>query len=271
MRHVFLLIGLMACDDAAAPSRVDVTASDADGRSPEVDDTTGVSPLCPVPCSDFDGPCMRGVCTIVGCRQQRLTGQQCDDGRACTTGDRCVHGMCAGDASACEPGITCGEVTCPGEDARCDDEGHCTRCSLAIENADCEPPTYPRLTCPNMPAGMRVRAELRGAVRDTGSIFTNNLGLSWAEASWGDAATGWCTEFPSFTLGLPDQCGTSLNQRRRDWDPTLERERLVFTAETVGALVAARPFDANPLTNTFGPLCEAMDLGGAILSIEVVP
>lgn len=51
---------------------------------------------------DDGNPCTDDACTpAVGCVHDPATGGSCDDGRACSTGDTCEHGLCRGDASAC--------------------------------------------------------------------------------------------------------------------------------------------------------------------------
>jgi hypothetical protein len=210
---------------------------------------------------------MRGLCGDFGCYQERISGLACDDGLACTTGDRCELGMCRGEVSTCDPGVACGEVFCPGADALCV-EGHCVRCSTTLVDADCESPRFPRLTCPNMPAGVRVVARLGGNVPTTGPIVLAHLGLSWADASWGDSASGWCEVTTRDVDGLPVGCGVRFDNELTGFEPGLEHARLMFVGATVGAFVSTSVLEPHPL---HGPVCDRIRLGGAVLSIEVEP
>jgi hypothetical protein len=58
----------------------------------------------PVSCAQFDTPCSVGRCDVAagGCVvEHRPDGARCDDRDACTVGDACTEGLCAGAARDC--------------------------------------------------------------------------------------------------------------------------------------------------------------------------
>jgi hypothetical protein len=270
LRNLFVSFGVVACTDSSPqrdaglrdlPSREDVEVL----VEPPLPD--GVSEVCPTGCAALDGPCMRGVCTTFGCKQERLTGPTCDDGLDCTSDDRCELGMCRGGVSTCQPGVACGEVFCPGADAKCV-EGHCTYCSKVLTDADCDGERYPRLVCPNMPAGVTVVARLGGRVPTTGWVDHFRLALSWGEASPGRIGTPWCEVSEDHMHGWPDGCGMVIDSETRNFEPRLWLRRLNFVVGEVAVLVS-QAAGANPKAD--GPLCDAILLGSAVLSIQVEP
>jgi hypothetical protein len=267
MKHVWVMLALVACGENTRTDDVGTEVEvSPDAFAPEVcnDPTCEEQVRCPGGCAKLDGPCMRGVCGALGCAQIPLSGQQCDDGRDCTDDDRCALGMCVGDTSRCEGGVACGEVFCPGADAVCVD-GHCERCSMALEDSDCEPPVYPRLVCPNMPAGERVVARLGGRIRDTGPVYYPEFALSWTDSTWGDTASGWCDIYASW----PPGCDQSMGTGDVNWPPGLSLQRLTFSDEAIGAYVVVRTMSATPLPELHNALCDGPRIAGAVLSIEV--
>lgn len=247
-------------------ARDDSTAVE-DGRGDLVEEPD-VEALCPGGCTAYDGPCMRGVCGAFGCKQVRINGLACDDGLVCTSDDRCELGMCRGETSTCAPGVACGDVYCPGEGARCQD-GHCVACAMVLEDRDCESPRYPRLSCPNMPAGRRVVARLSGRVPTTGFAYYVRIGLNWADSTWGEPATGFCqVTSDDDEDGWPFACGMRFSGEYVGLEPRLRLERLTFVDGPVAAYVAV---SQRYLHSDEGPVCDGIRLGGAVLSIEVEP
>ncbi|MBM4395167.1 MAG: putative metal-binding motif-containing protein [Deltaproteobacteria bacterium] len=97
-------------------------------------DQGACTPGAAIDCNDSN-PCTQETCIAgVGCRYENLSAP-CDDGDACTTGDRCVDGLCTATAGrdcgdgdpctddGCEPLIGC--VKTPNA-APCDDGDPCT-------------------------------------------------------------------------------------------------------------------------------------------------
>jgi MYXO-CTERM domain-containing protein len=111
--------------------------------------------VCP-DCSDGN-PCTTDTCEGGACQHEYNTAL-CDDGSACTTGDRCSQGVCSGtpvtcddrnpcttdscdaqtgcqfvpnslqcdDGNACTTGDRCSEGACSGTERSCDDGNPCT-------------------------------------------------------------------------------------------------------------------------------------------------
>src|SRR5579862_4508672 len=93
-------------------------------------DCTGVvtpTSVCQTPA------CSSGSCTLVA-----SSATTCDDGNACTYGDKCSAGTCAGTAITCTDSTTdpCHHLTCNGTatcasspltGAACDDHNSCTK------------------------------------------------------------------------------------------------------------------------------------------------
>lgn len=264
-------LALSACAGERSGSESDMAISDTTGFEDTTNDVVpspdegDVEALCPGGCSAFDGPCMRGLCGAFGCQQIRLDGLACDDGLACTSGDRCARGMCVGETSTCGPGVVCGDVFCPGEGARCV-EGHCEACDLLLVDADCESPRYPYLRCPNMPGGRRVMARLLGRVPTTGPLYYLNLSLQWADTIWGEPASGFCEIISR--VWSPAGCGLEIEQETIRLAPALQLERLQWEQGEVSVLVAAQEGD---IAREHGPVCDGVRLGGARLTIEVEP
>ena len=116
--------GLGAC---SAPSAVSETCNnlddDCDGKTDEPD---------PGVCND-GSDCTYDNCVGGVCQHPAATGG-CDDADACTSGDACNGGVCAGKSIACDDGNPCTDDTCaPGKGcvaayntAPCDDNDACT-------------------------------------------------------------------------------------------------------------------------------------------------
>lgn len=99
-------------------------------------------------CED-DNPCNREICVVgVGCSQNNLDGERCDDGLGCTEADVCLHGRCWGTSSCANGGVCDSErkacVTCT-KDAQCDDNDPCTRDTCSCADAACEGGTCSRV------------------------------------------------------------------------------------------------------------------------------
>ncbi|MBM4396307.1 MAG: hypothetical protein FJ087_11510 [Deltaproteobacteria bacterium] len=92
-------------------------------------------------CTDDGNPCTAERCLPdragdLKCTNEPLTGEPCDDKKACTVGDACADGACVpGPQKACEDGNPCTDDACdaatgqcaPGPNQRaCDDNNGCT-------------------------------------------------------------------------------------------------------------------------------------------------
>lgn len=118
-----------ACDPTSgaceAVAVADDTACDTDRC---VADQRCVEGVCgggtPADCSASDTACGTGVCNreTGACETLDLEdGTPCDDGGACTTGDVCAGGVCAGDATDCSEGDgVCRIGFCRADDGACD-------------------------------------------------------------------------------------------------------------------------------------------------------
>ncbi len=114
-----------ACDDGN-PCTADSCDAEKDCQHVFSDD--------PAPCDDLN-PCTDDACDeTLGC-QYGFNVLPCDDGNACTVGDVCSNGTCAGpDATDCDDGNPCTDDSCDaglgcmhGDNAApCDDGDACT-------------------------------------------------------------------------------------------------------------------------------------------------
>jgi len=148
-RRVRCADGTPTCVLAAVPGfEVDETSCDgADNDCNGVVDDTDA-------CVVDEGPCVVGVCDGAGGCVVRAAEGPCDDGDACTAGDRCAHGVCeGGPALDCDDGDPCTDDTCDPQGgcrtqdntAPCDDGDPCTagdvcaagRCAGAPIPVDC--------------------------------------------------------------------------------------------------------------------------------------
>lgn len=69
----------------------------------------------PKDCTHLDGICSIGACDVVtgDCvRFARNEGHECDDGKQCTTHDKCTNGICAGQENLCFDNNPCTINTC---------------------------------------------------------------------------------------------------------------------------------------------------------------
>lgn len=95
-----------------------------------------------------NNPCIDVVttCTPYGCFCEYVFNtDKCDDGNACTHGDRCDNGVCVGvphtggtcdDGSACTTSDTCSNGICVGT-SNCDDANACTLDSCDLVTGTC--------------------------------------------------------------------------------------------------------------------------------------
>ncbi len=124
--------GLSACD-AGVPVAETCNGldDDCDGEvdEPEVLEGEYVS-LC-----NDDNPCTKDTCSgEEGCVNLPLAQGECVDGDACTVGDHCQDGVCAGSPVACDDSNPCTDDLCDGlggctftnNSAKCDDSDPCT-------------------------------------------------------------------------------------------------------------------------------------------------
>lgn len=135
-----------ACGGTAV---VDCCESDADCTAPDICNTT--TNLCepPVPACvadlgcDDDDDCTTDTCTEGECVYADNTAP-CNDGNACTTGDVCAAGACAGTPVVCPSGQVCNSATgnCADipctTDANCNDNAACTADSCNQVTGLCE-------------------------------------------------------------------------------------------------------------------------------------
>ena len=108
-------------------------------------DTCDDSGAClggPVDCADTN-PCTEDACQAgVGvCIHLPLSGAPCQDGSACTTGDVCQQGMCAGKPKSCSDGNPCTADLCDPETGGCTASaasgGECDDGSACTEGDTC--------------------------------------------------------------------------------------------------------------------------------------
>ncbi len=112
-----------SCDDGNACT----TADHCDGS-----ECLGVRRHC-----DDQNPCTADKCDpAIGCRSSADDSRTCNDGSACTTGDRCVQSLCVGSAVSCDDGNSCSHDICSPafgcanyakpDGAACSDGNRCT-------------------------------------------------------------------------------------------------------------------------------------------------
>jgi M6 family metalloprotease-like protein len=111
----------LPCDDALACTGGDVCNGGV---------CAGTAYAC-----DDGNPCTVDSCDGAGgCLHLPQSGPTCDDGLTCTTGDRCVAGLCVGTATSCDDGNPCTTDSCnvvgtcrhTDNSASCDDGDACT-------------------------------------------------------------------------------------------------------------------------------------------------
>ena len=149
--------GLSACD-APEPAQESCNGMDDDCDG-ETDEPQQVGGDYVNLCND-DNDCTKDTCNGAdGCAYDILEAGECLDGDACTIGDHCEEGICAGAPVACDDDNPCTDDVCDGlggcdfefNQAPCDDDDPCTvadTCATGIcagyavacdcqENADC--------------------------------------------------------------------------------------------------------------------------------------
>lgn len=130
---------------------VEVDATDVGGDEAGPDAAETDVPLtCDEDCDVQDTVCQDFSCVGGTCVPENLTAD-CDDGDACTHGDVCAAGACAGTAYDCTPEATCQESTCDGEGGCTDpvtDEGWCASAgTVCVEVGQPIFPSYPCYVC----------------------------------------------------------------------------------------------------------------------------
>ena len=108
---------------------------DAVDAGPEaVDGGEDGGPLCTEASCDDQDPCTKDTCfPLNGCLHEPLSNLDCDDGNACSVGDRCVTGVCFGGAQKdCDDGNACTQDFCTG-DGVCD---HLTLTGVECSDGD---------------------------------------------------------------------------------------------------------------------------------------
>jgi len=127
------------CDDGQSCTAGDLCMGGACGGVPY---SCNDGHLCTADSCNGDGTCrfdlLPGVCLVDGacrtagqrnpandcqeCRPQEhatqwspLSGTACNDGNACSSGDRCLDGVCLGNAYSCSDGLTCTYDVCDGD------------------------------------------------------------------------------------------------------------------------------------------------------------
>jgi hypothetical protein len=62
---------------------------------------------------DDGNPCTKDTCNAkLGCQFFALTDVPCEDGDGCTTGDKCLFGVCTGEGKSCTDGNPCTQDNC---------------------------------------------------------------------------------------------------------------------------------------------------------------
>jgi hypothetical protein len=149
-----LALGLTACPPDVFPAATGGASAGGGGAAlggggaPSIGGAGGAGGLEPLDCSDLDDECGVGIVEDGACvRAPRGDGTPCDDGLACTTGDRCEAGVCLPIAPfECAVQVQCHVATCDGstglcelvpshEGELCDDADACTTqetCSAGV-------------------------------------------------------------------------------------------------------------------------------------------
>ncbi len=139
-----LVCAVLACGGAGAPEGVDASGQDlaAHEQAGEVESSCAIAADCQQdPCRL--AACLNGRCSYVN----RPDATPCDDGVACTTGERCVGGECEPLESTCPSGCETA-AECPAVDPTdlCLGRGACVegacRADLALA-VTCEPSPEP--------------------------------------------------------------------------------------------------------------------------------
>ena len=103
-RRFAVLVGVLPLTLLCACG-ADETPAEGTSSSDVAAANTDASPGCrsEADCPAATKTCHIAVCLSSGlCDQQPRDGTPCDDGKACTVGDRCVKGACKGEVDVCE-------------------------------------------------------------------------------------------------------------------------------------------------------------------------
>ena len=131
-QRVCLEGGLSDCD--APPPALEVCNGLDDNCDGDTDEGLFVEGQYVGPCEDGNS-CTTDLCKGAdGCVQEALSEGECIDGDACTVGDHCEDGICAGSPVACDDSNSCTDDACDGfggcefvdNTAACDDGDPCT-------------------------------------------------------------------------------------------------------------------------------------------------
>ncbi len=105
----------------------------------------------PIDCTD-DNPCTDDLCNpVVGCLNNPMTGQNCEDGDPCSLADKCQDGVCAGSSTKnCSDGVDCtvdschagGECVHVPDHSACDDGIPCTVESCNVDDGCVSTPDH---------------------------------------------------------------------------------------------------------------------------------
>lgn len=96
---------MVGADSATADATADTTDRECERASD-----------CELVASDCqEVQCIDGTCELAPAREQ----EGCDDGDACTTGDHCAAGVCAGSPKVCADAGPCHESVCSAETGEC--------------------------------------------------------------------------------------------------------------------------------------------------------
>ncbi len=106
----------VACDDGSACTVKDVCSGGS------------CKPGAPLNCNDGN-PCTDDSCDkVAGCKNTN-NSKPCDDGSACTSGDVCGNGLCAGKAVGCDDNNPCTQDGCDPAGAGCSHDNLSSACS----------------------------------------------------------------------------------------------------------------------------------------------
>jgi hypothetical protein len=142
----WLALGATACTPAPTPPPPPVDAGAPDAGAPLPERACVLHSDC-IDVTDRPGPCERAVCIAGESRcaiEPLLDGTPCSDEDACTTGDVCQAGVCAGpDVVSCDDGNPCTDEVCDRDEgcvasdntAPCEDGNPCTEGDVCAAGA----------------------------------------------------------------------------------------------------------------------------------------
>ena len=174
-------------------------------------------------CDDHN-TCTKDECDkVAGCVHTPLTGQNCDDGSACTVGDKCDTGVCKGmdtncddgnicTSDGCDPLVGCWHDTitnpcCKGGVSICNDGDPCTDDGCNPETLKCE---YTNNTASCNDGDMCTLNDTCDSGKCVGSASACNDGNQCTADSC-DPKTGKCTFVNDDTLSCDDGLACSIN------------------------------------------------------------